>query len=72
MNERYLRALVRLTKVTSEATINAAVDHIIYGKTQDLSAQHNKVKQESVARLTTRLNELDKQVTELAILKNNS
>lgn len=72
MNERYLRSLVKLTKVTSEATLNATIEHLVYGDTQALSAKNNSVLQGSVGRLATRLIELDKQVTELNKLKNSS
>lgn len=72
MKERYLRALVKLTRAASAPTLDATIEHMVYGKTQELAAQEHGVKQEAVARLTTRLLNLDKQVTELINIKHNS
>lgn len=72
MNERYLRALVRLTRVSSARVLDATVEHLVYGETQLKSATKFGVKQEAVARLSKRLVELDRRVTELHNLKNNN
>ncbi|EGR1049107.1 hypothetical protein DDM91_17925 [Vibrio cholerae] len=72
MNESYIRALISLTRSTSEPTLNAVVDHLCYGKTQEQAAEKQGVKQEAVARLTTRIKNLDALVTEISSLKNNS
>lgn len=72
MNELYLRALVnKLTKVASMPTLNATIDHLVYGKTQDVAARNNGVQQEAVARLSTRITQLDKDVEELYKMKYN-
>jgi len=72
MKERYLRALVKLTRAASAPTLDATIEHMVYGKTQELAAQEHGVKQEAVARLTSRLVNLDKQITVLIKLKDNS
>lgn len=66
MNEKYIRSLVKLTRVTSEPTLNAVIDHICNGTSQQVAADANGVPQESVARLNKRISELDKQVIALA------
>ncbi|ENM5740394.1 hypothetical protein AB1F87_004020 [Vibrio mimicus] len=69
MNEQYIRALISLTRATSEPTLAAVIEHLCDGKTQEQAADHHGVKQEAVARLTTRIKKLDKQVTEIMRLK---
>lgn len=72
MNERYIRALVKLTKVANPDLLNATIDHLIYKETQASSAKKHGVKQEAVARLAKRIVGLDKQVSEIVELKNNT
>ncbi|BBM67964.1 hypothetical protein VA249_46100 (plasmid) [Vibrio alfacsensis] len=69
MNEKYIRALITLTRSTSEPTLNAAIEHICLGESQAKSAVKHGVKQEAVARLSKRIKELDKQVTDIIKLK---
>ncbi|PML45597.1 hypothetical protein BCT75_04230 [Vibrio lentus] len=69
MNEEYLRKLVLLTKATSQPVLDATIEHLCIGTTQKFSAEKQGVKQAAVARLATRLIELDKLVTEIALLK---
>ncbi len=69
MNEDYIRALITLTRSTSDATLCAVIEHICDKKTQAQAAENNGVKQEAVARLTTRIIKLDAQVTEIVALR---
>jgi hypothetical protein len=72
MKEKYLRALVKLTRAASQPTIEATIDHLANGLTQGDAAERYGVKQEAVARFSKRLKELDKTVEELNLIKNNS
>ncbi|MEZ8028545.1 hypothetical protein [Enterovibrio norvegicus] len=72
MNERYLRALIKLTRASSAAVLDATIDHLAYGESQKAAAIKHGVQQEAVSRLSTRLQALDKQITDLSKLKNNS
>ncbi|OEE38264.1 hypothetical protein A1QO_02485 [Vibrio genomosp. F10 str. ZF-129] len=72
MNERYIRALVKLTRVANADLLNATIDHILYGETQSGSANKHGVKQEAVARLAKRIIGLDRQVSDIIKLKNNT
>lgn len=72
MKEKYLRALVKLTRAASQPTIEATIDHLSNGLTQGEAAGKHGVKQEAVARFSKRLKELDKTVEELNLIKNNS
>ncbi|HDM8060758.1 TPA: hypothetical protein P0E16_003634 [Vibrio harveyi] len=69
MNEEYIRALVKLTRSTSEPTLAAVIEHVCNGESQEKAALKHGIKQEAVARLTTRLKKLDEQVTEIIKLK---
>ena len=69
MNEKYIRALVTLTRSTSEPTLAAVIEHVCNGESQEKAALKHGVKQEAVARLTTRIKKLDTQVTEIAKLR---
>lgn len=74
MTPEYIKTLLKLTKVSSEATVAATIAHLCHGKTQPEAADANGVQQEAVARLVKRLRELDKVVDEAIAEKgkNNS
>ncbi len=72
MNERYLRALVKLTRAASAAVLDATIDHLAYGEQQAEAARKHKVQAPAVARLSKRLIELDQEIENLKKLKNNS
>lgn len=72
MNERYIRALVKLTRVASAPTLDATIEHLSYDVTQKVAGENHGVTQGAVARLTTKIVQLDKQVTEITKIKNNS
>ncbi|MDA0152302.1 hypothetical protein OH460_08310 [Vibrio sp. Makdt] len=69
MKEEYLRKLVLLTKVTSQPVLDATIEHLCSGTTQKFSAEKHGVKQAAIARLTTRLVELDTLVAEISAIK---
>ena len=65
MKEKYVRSLIKLTKSTSEKNLNALIEHLCKGKTQAESAQIYGVRQEAVARLSTRIKKLDIAVSDI-------
>lgn len=66
MNPKYIRTLLKLTRVNSKSVTEATIDHLCCGDTQAEAAQAHGVQQEAVARLTKRLRELDQIVTQAA------
>lgn len=69
MNPDYIRALLKLTKVTSVEVVNATIAHLCDGINQPEAAEAHGVKQESIARLAKRIRELDALVTDAAAKK---
>lgn len=69
MNEEYILGLLTLTRTTSEAVVNATIDHLCKGDTQTLAAQNHQVQQEAIARLAKRIRKLDKQIENIYKLK---
>ena len=66
MNPDYIRALLKLTKVTSTEVVAATISHLCDGISQLEAAETHRVKQESIARLVKRIRELDSLVADAA------
>lgn len=69
MKAEYIRALLRLTRVSSADVVNATIDHLCCGDTQVDAARVHSVQQGDIARMVKRLRELDDIVTQAAIEK---
>lgn len=69
MNEEYLRALTKLTKVASVKVLEATIEYLVHGGNQTVIGQKHGVEQPSIARLAKRLTELDEQIQELQKLR---
>lgn len=66
MNPEYIKALLKLTKVTSKDVTEATIEHLCEGVSQTKAAEAHNVKQEAVARMVKRLRFLDGLVREAA------
>lgn len=66
MNPEYIQALLQLTKATSKDVIEATIKHLCEGVSQTKAAEANGIKQEAIARMTRRIREIDKLVTNAA------
>lgn len=62
MNRKYIEVLLGMTKVSSEALIEATLAHLCDDMSQLEAERVYGVKQEAIARLVKRLRELDKSV----------
>lgn len=70
MKERYIRELVKLTKVSSEKVINATIEHMVKGISQKQGSEKYSVKQPDISRLKKRLIGLDEHIPVLYKLRN--
>ena len=70
MKERYIRELVKLTKVSSEKVINATIEHMVKGVSQKQGSEKYSVKQPDISRLKKRLIGLDEHIPVLYKLRN--
>ena len=69
MNEKYIRELVKLTRVSSDKVLNATIEHMFHGLTQDEAAEKYGINQEAISRLKRRIKKVDAHVTLLHELK---
>lgn len=69
MNEQYIRALVKFTKSSSASVLDATIDHLVHGETQDAAADKHSVKQEAIARLVKRIKSVETKIDEIIKLK---
>lgn len=70
MKERYIRELVKLTKVSSEKVIDATIEHMVKGVSQKQGSEKYSVKQPDISRLKKRLIGLDEHIPVLYKLRN--
>lgn len=69
MNEQYIRALVKFTKSSSTSVLDATIDHLAHGETQEAAAKKHNVKQEAIARMVKRIKSIEAKIEEIIELK---
>ena len=69
MKEEYVRHLFKLMSSHTDATIEATIDHLCYGTSQQKAADKQKLPQSTIGRAVSRIRETDQLVIEAIMIK---
>lgn len=69
MKEDYVRQLFKIAQKHSDAVIEATIEHLCNGLTQEEAAEKYQITQSTVGRAVSRIKQLDKLVIDAIIIK---
>jgi len=69
MKEQYVRHLFKMTTKHTHSVIEATIEHLCYGESQDSVAEKYDISQSTVGRAVSKIKKLDELTIEAIIIK---